>query len=92
MTQNLEFIGVVTRYFSRIEVAVFRLDQDLYLGDWILVFGPHTNLAQQVQSMQINHRPVERASPAEEVAVKVDEPVRVGDEVFLILDSGEDQP
>jgi hypothetical protein len=42
---------------------------------------------QRITSMQINHHPVQSAGPGQEVAVKVDEPVRKWDEVFLVIES-----
>jgi hypothetical protein len=42
---------------------------------------------QRVTSMQINHHPVQAVGLGQEVAVKVDEPVRNWDEVFLVLES-----
>ena len=81
-----QYVGVVTHYFDRIGVAVILLDDELYLDDWILIEGPRTSLEQQVFSMQVNHQPVDKGEPGEEIALKVDEIVREGDEVFAILE------
>ncbi len=83
---DYQYIGVVTHFFDRISVAVVRLEDELYLEDWVLFEGPHTGLEQQVLSMQINYQPIERAMPGQEVAMKVDEAVRSGDQVFLIVE------
>jgi len=82
-----KYVGVVTHYFNRIGVAVIRLDEELFLDDWILIEGPYTQFEQQVESMQIEHQQIEKGMPGEEIALKVLEPVRSGDELFLILDS-----
>lgn len=82
-----QYVGVVTHYFNRIGVAVVRLDEELFLDDWILIEGPYTQFEQQVESMQIEHQQIEKGMPGEEIALKVLEPVRSGDEMFLILDS-----
>lgn len=82
-----KFVGVVTHYFNRIGVAVVQLESDIYLDDWILVEGPYTQFEQQVESMQVEHEPIDHGLPGEEIALKVIEPVRVGDELFLILDN-----
>lgn len=81
-----QYVGVVTHFFDRISVAVIRLEAELYLEDWVLFDGPHTDLEQQVLSMQINYQPIERAAAGEEAAIKVDAPVREGDKVFLIVE------
>ena len=80
-----QYVGVVTHYFDRIGVAVILLKQELYLDDWILIQGPRTSLEQQVYSMQINHQAIDKGQPGEEIALKVDNVVREGDEVFLIV-------
>lgn len=82
-------VGVITHYFDRIKVAVILLGETLYLDDWILIYGPRTDLEQQVFSMQLNHEAVDRGEPGEEVAIKTDEIVREGDEVYLILDENQ---
>jgi hypothetical protein len=82
-------IGVVTHYFDRIKVAVVLLDETLYVDDWVLFYGPRTELEQQVLSMQLNHEAIDHGEPGEEVAIKTDEIVREGDEVFLMLDESQ---
>lgn len=82
---NYRYVGSVTHYFDRIGVAVIQLEDELYLDDWVLIEGARTELEQQVRSMQVNHEPIEHGAPGEEIALKVDGPVREGDEVFLIL-------
>ncbi len=82
---NYRYVGTVTHYFDRIGVAVIQLEDELYLDDWVLIEGSRTELEQQVRSMQVNHEPIEHGGPGEEIALKVDGPVREGDEVFLIL-------
>jgi hypothetical protein len=81
------FLGKVIHFFDRISVAVIRLEAELFLEDWVLFEGPHTGLEQQVLSMQIEHEPIESAGPGDEAAVKVDDVVRVGDEVYLIVET-----
>ena len=83
---DYRYVGVVTHYFSRLGVAAILLDDELYLEDWVLFNGPHTQFEQQVLSMQINREAVEQGLPGEEVAVQVDDVVRVGDEVYVIVD------
>lgn len=81
-----QYVGVVTHYFDRIGVAVVALEQELYLDDKVLIEGPRTAVEQQIYSMQVNHQPVDKGEPGEEVALKIDEIVREGDQVFLLLE------
>ena len=83
---DYRYVGVVTHYFARIGVAVILLDDELYVDDWIMFTGPRTEFEQQIYSMQINHAPIDKGLPGEEVALKVAEVVREGDEMFLIVE------
>lgn len=78
-------IGVVTDYFARIGVAAVRLtDGDLRVGDRIRVQGHTTDFVQVVESLQVEHQPVQHASRGAEVAVKVRERVRKHDRVARV--------
>ena len=76
-------IGKVSHYFGKIGVAGLDLEGQLKVGDTIRVSGATTDLVQQVSSMQIEHEAVESAVPGDNVATKLTERVRVGDEVYL---------
>jgi hypothetical protein len=80
-------VGRVTHYYNRIGVAVLELTSELDLGDTVLFMGHTTDFIQRVTSMQINHLPVQSVGPGEEVAIKVDEPVRRLDEVYKVTES-----
>jgi hypothetical protein len=80
-----EKIGVVTDYLNRIGVAVIQLtDGAVRLGDQVRIAGRASELTQAVESLQIEHQPVEEASRGSEVAIKVVGPVRRHDQVFRI--------
>jgi translation initiation factor IF-2 len=82
-----EKIGVVTDYLNRIGVAVIQLtDGDLRVGDRVHITGRSTDLTQAVESLQLEHRPVEQAARGTEVAMKVRDPVRRHDQVFRVQD------
>jgi putative protease len=75
-------IGTVTHYYTHLGVAVLDLTGDITLGDEIHISGHITDLVMHVQSMEIEHQKVESAGPGMEVALKVDDYVRAGDEVY----------
>lgn len=77
-------IGEVTHFFDRISVAVVKLTGRLAVGDRIHILGPHTDLVQQVNSMQIEHANVSEVDAGQEVAIKTDAPVRVHDKVYRV--------
>lgn len=79
-----ELIGKVTHYFSRISVAVLEISGELAVGDTILFLGHTTAFTQQVNSLEIEHHKVMSVGPGTEVALKVIERVRSGDEIYTV--------
>ena len=80
-----EKVGTVTGYYAKIGVASISLtDGDLRVGDTIRIRGHTTDFIQPVESMQWEHRTVERAERGSEVALKVPERVRQHDQVFRV--------
>lgn len=79
-------IGKVTHFFARISVAVLELSDELYVGDTILFLGHTTEFTQPVDSMEIEHQKVQSVGPGSEVALKVIQRVRAGDEVFKVVE------
>jgi hypothetical protein len=77
-------IGRVTHYFNRIGVAVLDLSEELKLGDFVRIEGHTSEFIQCVCSMEIDHRKVQVVGPGAEVALKVDEPARAADVVYLV--------
>jgi putative protease len=75
-------IGRVTHFYNRISVAVLSLTERLEIGDKILIEGHSTELVQEVTSMEIEHQKVTSVGPGDEVALKVDEPVKEGDIIY----------
>lgn len=75
-------IGRVTHYYNRIGVAVLELTEDLNVGDRIHILGHTTDFTQRVDSLEIEHQQVQSASRGMDVALKVNEPVRKGDEIY----------
>ena len=75
-------VGKVTHYFPRIGVAVVALSDDLKQGEEIRFTGPLTDFAQKVISMQIEHKTIASAMRGQEIGLKVDRDVKVGDRVL----------
>jgi U32 family peptidase len=76
-------IGKVIHYYDKISVAVVELMRPLSLQDRVVFRGKSTEFEQVIDSMQIQHRSIERADVGQEVAVKVHERVRCGDRICL---------
>ena len=80
--ENEKEVGLVTHFFSKIDVAVIKLKDELNVGDKILFRGSTTNFDQIVKSMQIEHESVEKAKAGQSIGLKVKDKVRENDVVF----------
>jgi len=79
-----EQVGEVIHYFGKINVTVLRCDKPLKTGDKLHFLGRHTDFEQEVQSMQVEHQPVEEVASGDEVAIKVKQRTRRGDKVYRL--------
>jgi translation elongation factor EF-1alpha len=76
-------IGRVSHYYSHLSVAAVTLEAPLRVGDRIHIKGHTTDLVQPVDSLQVDHKPVERAVPGDDVALEVTDHVREHDKIYL---------
>ncbi len=81
---DMEEIGKVSHYFSKISVGAIELSGELNVGDKIKFQGATTDFEQMVGSMQIEGENVERAGPGDSVGLKVEQRVREGDIVYRL--------
>ena len=77
-------IGIISHYFNHINVAALVLSAPLSVGDNITIKGHGKEFSQSIASMQINHQFVEKAKKGDDVAIKVDQPVKEDDEVIRL--------
>jgi len=79
-----ETVGIVTNYYRKIGVAEIKVQGASFgIGDELLIQGPTTgNLQVEVESMQVDHKVVEKVSKGDRVAVQVPGRVRLNDAVF----------
>lgn len=76
-------IGVVTHYYTDLNVGIIKLDGKLSVGDTVQFKGATTDFEQAVSEMQYDHKDIEEGKKGQEVGVKVGDKVREGDEVYL---------
>jgi hypothetical protein len=79
---NIVKIGRITHFFTKICVAVIELTEPLSVGDTIILKGPTTDFEQPVESMQIEHKNVQRAEAGQSIGLKVVQRVRENDVVY----------
>jgi len=84
MSQRLNKIGEIVHYYTNINVAVVELSEPLEVGTEIAVKGTTTDFTQTVDSMEIEHKKVERAEAGESIGLKVRYHAREGDIVYKL--------
>ncbi len=81
-----ERVGVVDHYYTRLGVATVTLEGELKRGDTIHIKGHTSDFVQKVDSMQIEHHPVEKAEKGSKVGIKVVEHAREHDTVYKVCE------
>ena len=82
-----EEIGVITHYFEKVNVAAIEVNKgELHIGDTIHIKGHTSDFTTTIESMQIEHNQVEKATEGEAVGLKVPERVRVHDKVYKVTE------
>lgn len=79
-------IGQIVHYFDHLNVAALTLTEPLRVGDTIHILGHSTDFRQKVTSLQIEHQPVQKANPGDDVGMKVIQKVHAHDKVFKLTD------
>jgi hypothetical protein len=83
--RKLKIIGKITHYYPKISVAIVELNDEIFVGDRILIKGTTTNFEQVVESIQIEKRNVDKASAGQKIGLKVKDRVREKDIVYKVL-------
>ncbi|MEW6442239.1 MAG: translation elongation factor-like protein [bacterium] len=79
-------IGIIEKFFAKIGVAAIRITEDgLRVGDTIRIKGHTTDLEMKIESMQIEHAPVQKADPGESVGIRTPTRVREHDAVYKVI-------
>ena len=79
-----KLIGKVIHYFDKIGVAVIALTDSLKAGETIRIVGGEVDFEQAVESMEVDHKKIDKAKKGDEVGMKVSEKVRDGYRVFKV--------
>jgi putative protease len=80
-----QLVGTVLHYFRGPSVAVVRVTEgELAVGDRIRFHGHTTEFTEQLTSMEVDHRKVERATAGQEVAIQVTDRAREHDQVLKV--------
>ena len=82
--RELTEVGEIIHFFTKINVAIVELTATLAVGDQILIKGPTTNVEEKVESMQIEHENVQKATRGQSIGLKVNDRVRENDVVYKV--------
>jgi U32 family peptidase len=77
-------IGLISSYFSHVEVAAIKLSGALKKGSKIHIKGHTTDFETNVEDIQIERKSVDEAKKGDHIGIKVPEKVRPHDQVFLV--------
>ncbi len=84
-TQRKTYIGKITNYFPRIQVAEVLIESNqLKLGDRILITGTQTGVVEGIIESLHTDGPVEIAEKGVLASFSISEPVRKNDKLYLI--------
>ena len=83
--EKKHFVGKVTHYFPKLNVAAIKLVSDLSIGDEIVIIGKTTGIVSlKIGSIEINRKPIKKTKKGNEIGIKTSTLVRKNDEVYLI--------
>jgi putative protease len=75
-------IGTVIHFYDKILVAIVKLSAPLKTGDSIKFKHGDKEFTQTVDSMELEHKPINSAKKGSEIGLKVDQPVKEKTEVL----------
>lgn len=82
-----EEIGRISHYFSKINVGILELTKGkITVGETIHIKGHTTDFYQKVESIQVEHVPVETVAAGQSAGLKVESEVREKDLVFKVIE------
>ena len=88
-TRKKIYIGKCTNYFSKIQVAEFKLEtKNVKVGDEIIVTGPTTGVVQTaVKEIRVDLKSVQEGLKGERISVPVETKIRRADKLFKVVDA-----
>lgn len=76
-------VGKVVHYYDKLGVAIIDLSiGTLKVGDEVKFKHGEEEFSQKVESLQVDHKSVDSVQKGDSFGVKVDQPTKVGTEVY----------
>ena len=82
---KMEEVGRVELFFAHPSVAVVKLVAPLQVGERVYLKGHTTDFQQVVESMQMDHAPLQQAQAGQSVGLKVAQRCRKHDVVYRLM-------
>lgn len=77
-------IGKVVHFYDKLGVAIIDLEKGgLKVGDEVKFKKGEEEFNQKIESLQVDHKVVDAVKKGDSFGVKVDQPTKVGTEVYL---------
>ena len=77
-------IGKITHYYSHLSVGIIELCDSVKVGNRIRIKGSTTDISQNIDSMQIEHKNVPEAKKGDLIGIKVAGKVHPHDMVYKV--------
>lgn len=77
-------VGEISHYYNAAGVAAMEITDSLEVGNTIHVKGHTTDFEQKVESMQIEHKEITKATKGQVIGLKVKDYVRQHDKVYRV--------
>lgn len=78
-------IGKVVHYYDKLGVAIIDLTKGgLKVGDEIKFKKGEDEFSQKIESLQVDHKEVDKVKKGDSFGVKVDSPTKPGTEVYVL--------
>ena len=77
-------VGKVKHFFDKISVAVIELSAPVKVGDKLKFKHGDYEFEQVLDSMQVDHNPIQAAKKGQAIGMKTEQPVHEGAEVFKV--------
>ncbi len=83
--EKLTLVGVVTHYYDKIKVAIFKVKSPIQVGQKLRFTNTEGTIFEQpIISMQINHESVKKVKKGVIIGMKVKKQVHENNKVYLI--------
>lgn len=79
-----KLIGMISHYYDNIKVAVIDLKKALNRGENIRITGGENDFIQNVESIEMDYKKIEKAKAGDSIGIKIDQKVKPGYRVYKV--------